>query len=155
MRIEKNVLRGALRAGLKSVKAEAKANVPREDGGLRRTIRISAKNQRGPFVKAFLKAGNANVHWASFVEYGTGGRYEGDGPKSSRAPFEIKAKPGKKLKFKSRQGNFVVTDSVMHPGARAKPYLRPALDRNAQTATRDFANYIRKRLPEELAKLKR
>lgn len=45
-------------------------------------------------------------------------------------------------------------EAVQHPGAKKKPFMRPALDAKAQDAVETMADYARNRLPDEIAKLK-
>lgn len=49
-------------------------------------------------------------------------------------------------------GKHFVGQSVAHPGARPKPFMRPAFDESQQAAIEAFAEYVRKRLPKELKK---
>lgn len=144
-RIEKNIMRGALRAGANVIKKEAQNNVPvgpasKEGarlygayaGALRDSVRVSTKSKRGK-VTATVKAGGktkkgADVFYAHMVEYAT-------------SSHVIKSKPGKALKF----GNVTVKE-VAHPGTKSQPFMRPALDARAQDAVIAAGNYIKQRL---------
>ena len=55
-----------------------------------------------------------NVEYAPDVEFGT-------------SPHVIRPNAKKALKFKSK-GKAVFAKKVMHPGTRAQPFFRPALD---------------------------
>jgi len=139
-KIEKNIMRGALRAGAKLIQAAAISNAGRHSAfiegyrtramqkkirlGLARNIRVGTRSRRG-VVTAVVKAG---VFYAKFVEFGT------------RA-HTIKAAPGGVLAI---GGGFYT--SVQHPGSRPKPFLRPALDSQAHAAVVATAQYIRNRL---------
>lgn len=152
-KIERNIIRGALNAGAKPILDAAKANAPtarpstenaKDRGGyhgaLRDSLRISSKiaNGRnilfdGQKVVVSVKAGGrkkdgADVYYAGWVEYGT-------------RPHIIKARPGGKLYFGQ-----AFYDFVMHPGAKARPFLRPAFDSQANAAIIASAEYIKKRL---------
>ena len=126
-KVEQSVLRGALRAGANVVMAEAKANVPVDSGQLRDGVKVSTNSRRGR-VTAKVKATGKHAHIAPWLEYGT-------------AAHKITAKKGKGLFF---GGLFV--KGVQHPGARPKPFLRPALDGRAQDAVVAAAQYMKRRL---------
>src|SRR5687768_18123330 len=70
VKIEKNVMRGGLRAGIKKFHEAAKANVPVDEGDLRDSLRVSTRSRRGR-VTATLKAGGEGAFHAHMVEYGT------------------------------------------------------------------------------------
>ena len=79
-------------------------------------------------MTANLKATGAHAHVAPWVEYGT-------------KPHTITAKPGKALAI----GGMYV-HAVDHPGARPHPFMRPALDSQAQPAVIAAAEYMKARL---------
>jgi HK97 gp10 family phage protein len=135
IKIEKNIMRSALRAGAKVVLDEAKANVAVENGDLKSSGRVSTNSKKGR-VEASAKFGNKKAWYGRFVEYGT-------------APHLIKGKNGGMLRFTARDGKQVEIRQVNHTGAKAKPYLRPALDSKAEESTRAVANKIRQRLTEQ------
>lgn len=126
-KVEANVMRAALRAGAKVIEEEAKRNVPVDSGDLRDSIRVSTRSKRGT-VTASVKAGNKKAWYWRFVEFGT-------------AAHSIDGKKGGPLSF-----NGLFTRSVMHPGARAKPFMRPALDAKANEALEAVGQAIAKRL---------
>lgn len=144
-KIEANIMRGALRAGAKVMLDEAKRLVPVGDssaenkrlyggrpGLLRDSIRIKIKLKAGKVTASVVAGGKTkgggDPYYARFVEYGT-------------APHVIKAGPGKFLPL----GNGFLK-SVQHPGARKRPFMRPALDTGTGRATQAAADYIRQRL---------
>ena len=128
--MERNIMRGALRAGAKVLLAEAQSTTEFADdsGALRASLRITTSVRRGT-VTAAVKAGptkrDKRPWYARLVEYGTKAHI-------------IRAKPGKLLA--------IGVSVVHHPGAKARPYLRPALDHKAQAAVQATAEYIRQRL---------
>ncbi|MDO9053412.1 MAG: HK97 gp10 family phage protein [Gallionella sp.] len=146
-RIEANVVRGGVRAGARVIADEAKRLCPiggvenstragEQPGALRDSIRVSAKSQRGR-VTATIKAGGKNgVFYAGMVEYGT-------------ARHLIKPKNRKSLLLAG-----VAREAVQHPGAKKKPFMRPALDGKAADAVETMADYARTRLPLEIEKMK-
>jgi HK97 gp10 family phage protein len=127
VKVEKNIMRAALRAGANVIKAEAKENVPVQDGDLKRSIKVSTSARRGT-VRAKVKAGDQKAWYWHFVEFGT-------------AAHTIKARNGKRLFF-----NGIFAKVVNHPGAKAKPFMRPALDNKANDAIRAVGRKISERL---------
>ncbi len=125
-KIERNVMAGALRAGVKPILAQAIKNLgsSNKTGELRDSLKIGNRT-RGGTVTAVVKT---KVFYAKFVEFGT-------------AAHVIAGKNGGWLKF---GGGFM--RSVDHPGAKARPFLRPALDGQAQNAVMTAAEYMKKRL---------
>lgn len=136
--IERNVLRGALRAAGNVIAAAARANVDRlahPTGVLKKSIRVSMRvRSRAGWVNANVKAGDKVAYYAHMVEFGT-------------ARHWIKPKNRKSLFFAG-----LAREVVDHPGARARPFLRPAFDSQAATAMEAMADYIRNRLPKEIRK---
>src|SRR4051812_1321948 len=137
-KIEKNLLRGALRAGGKEYAAEAKARVPVRSGDLRDSIRVSVRALRGRVVAA-VKAGGGKkaVHYAIMVEKGT-------------APHVIIAGGGTMAGKVLAAGARIFGAKVDHPGAVAKPFMRPAFDTKSGDALDAVTAYLRKRI-EKLA----
>lgn len=125
-KMEQNVLRSALRAGANVVRDEAKANVPVDSGLLRDGLKVSTNSRRGR-VTAKVKATGRHAYIAPWLEYGT-------------AAHKIVSK-GKGLYF---GGMFA--RGVQHPGSRPKPFMRPALDSQAQQAVIAIGNAIKQRL---------
>lgn len=126
-KIERNIVRGALRAGSKVFLTEARRRVPKKTGKLAKSLRISVRKVRGGLV-ATTKAGNKEAFYAHMVEYGT-------------AAHLIKPINGKALLLAG--ANF---EKVRHPGAAAHPFMRPAFDLGARNAVLAYAAYMRKRL---------
>lgn len=126
-KLEANVMRGALRAGMKPVQADAKAHAAVASGLLRDGLKISARIRNGK-VTASLKATGKHAYLARWIEYGT-------------AAHKISAKKGGALAIGGR-----VYRTAGHPGAKAHPFMRPALDARAQDAIVAAGEYIKKRL---------
>lgn len=141
VKIERRVLRGALRAGAKVIEEEAKRRVPVKTGALRDSIRVST-SARGGQVTATIKAGGkkgGQVYYAHLVEYGS-------------APHVILpgggTKAGKVLASAAR----ILGEKVDHPGSAPHQFMRPALDTQAQAALDAMADYARTRIEKEAAK---
>lgn len=147
--IEKNVMRGAVRAGSVVFMDKAKENAPVQDGDLKKSIKVKTRSKRGK-VSATVQAGDKKAFYAHMVEFGTASYYEGSGNKSKKQPYKINSKSGKNsLKY----GN-VYAKSVTHKGNRPQPFMRTALDAGQVDAIQAVADYILNRLPTEIKKLK-
>lgn len=134
-RIERNIMRSAMRAGARVLANEAKANVPIKEGDLRRSIRVTTNTRKGEVTARAVAGNRKEAFYAHMVEFGTVGHM-------------IHAKPGKMLRFTARDGKTVETLRVLHPGARARPFMRPALDSKSNQAVAAIANHVRKRLTD-------
>lgn len=134
-KIERNVLRGGLRAGAKVMEAAAKERVPVKHGDLRASIRVSMRtSSKAGTVRAQVKAGNKKAWYAHLVEFGTARHW---------------------IKPKNRKSLFIaglMKEVVDHPGAKQKPFMRPAFDGKWRAAIDAMAAYIRARLPKEIGK---
>lgn len=165
-KVEGNVLRGGLRAGARVFEDEVKRTVPVGSGRLRNSVRVSVRLLRGR-VMATVKVGGRSKEkevirlpngrlkikyvspfYAKWVEFGT-------------ARHAIKATTAKGLVLRSNSrassgfaNRWMVTvlDSVEHPGAKARPFMRPAFDGKNSAALDAVADYIRARLPREFRK---
>ena len=146
-KIEANIMRAAMRAGAKVIVDDAKRRVPvatpnaenqRLYGGrtglLRDSIRISSRVRRKAgkleirLIAGGKVKGGGDAYYAHFVEFGT-------------AAHVIAAPPGARLNVRG-----IFYKSVMHPGSKPRPFMRPALDQNATAAIEAAREYIRKRL---------
>jgi hypothetical protein len=127
VRLEKNVLRGGLRAGMNMVKPVAQRNIHNVSSELAKGLKVGTE-ARGGLVTATLKATGKHRSIAHLVEFGT-------------AAHNIMAKFGGMLSFLN-----VFRKDVRHPGARAKPFMRPALDATAGVAVVAVGEYIKNRL---------
>lgn len=138
VKMENNILRASIRAGMKVVAAEARRNVNEVSGALADSVRFGCSPDRrtgklvgyvragGRGKKGSAKGGKNPAFYAHMVEQGT-------------AAHLIKARaPNKMLAVGVAQ--------VQHPGARKKPFLRPAMDTQGQAAVEALREYIRQRL---------
>lgn len=149
-KIERNVMRGALRAGAKVLQAGARARVSvapptrrneRLYGGrrglLRDSVRISLRVRGGRVVARVIAGGKVKgggiAYYAGWVEKGT-------------RPHVIRSVSGKGLAISTGGGSPVFVSQVQHPGARAHPFMTPTFDAEHPEAIRAAATYIRARL---------
>lgn len=146
-KVEKNIMRSAMRQGANVYKAEVKTTVPvgppsmenvrlygAYPGALRDSVRVTSK-AKGGRVSASVKVGGKNkkggtVYYAHMIEFGT-------------KPHKITSKKG----FLSINGRLV--KSVNHPGIRAHPFMRPAFENKASAAIAAVGAQIRARLTKE------
>ncbi len=128
VKLEKNVLRGALRAAAKPVLQAAKEGAPVKSGLLRDGLKISSGRGKPGTVVAKVKVTGKHAFIAPWLEYGV-------------AAHKITAKKGGWLFF---GGMFA--KSIDHPGFSPRPFMRPALDGQAQAAVLAAANYMKTRL---------
>lgn len=151
-RIEKNVMRGAMRAGMKPVLEAAKQGVPVRTGRLRSSLGISTR-ARGRVVSASVRSRD---FIGKFVEFGTRAHLISAQEDAKPINWRRTAREGRIVRVSMRTINRAVlrignwfAKSVQHPGARPRPFLRPALDANAQAATAAAAQYIKQRLQDK------
>lgn len=130
-KLQRNVLRAALRAGAKAIAEEAERNVPVDSGDLRDSIRVTSRIRAG-MPTASVKAGGRakvagkqlDVFYAHMIEYGTAKHFI-DGPLYYAGEWHPYA---------------------FHPGIVKKPFMRPAMDSQAGEAVSRTADYVRRRL---------
>ncbi len=132
-KIERNIVRSALRQAAKVTAAEVKSQVPVRTGKLKASIKYGVKLVNGR-PKATIRAGSNKkgaAFYAHLVEFG------------AKAHF-IKPKKAKSLFFAGISRN-----GVHHPGARKHPFMRPALDASARAAVLAFGEQVKKRLTKQ------
>lgn len=174
VKLERNVVRGALRAGAMVIQKQAKANAPvgkppgrsarlygLYPGALRDSIRVSVRTSRGTVI-ASVKAGGkikksgVVVFHAGWVEFGTKPHLISVAENERPINLGLTSKLGvltrvsmttinRRIRSLLIGSNFV-GPTVSHPGATARPYLRPALDTQATNAVIAAAEYMKKRL---------
>jgi HK97 gp10 family phage protein len=114
-RLSGKVVRGILNKGAKPIIEDAKSRVSKRDGDLQKAIGSIPGRGQGKGEQIYVgprRGGRYKGYAGHLVEYGT-------------APHIIKAKAAEgKLHLR---GN-VFVEEVHHPGAAAKPFMRPAFD---------------------------
>ena len=165
-KIEGNVIRGALRAGQKTmmdaVKAKLSENSSIKTKALERSIRIrfNRKSAKRGWINSYLIAGNAEAYYSHWVEYGTAAHFIS--VKKEAAPSRMTRRGIKSYGIGTinkmvKRGSLVigknfVGQSVAHPGARPKPFMRPAFDANSDKSIESMVEYMKKRIPKEIKK---
>jgi HK97 gp10 family phage protein len=169
VKIETNILRGAVRAGLSVLRKTAKAKVPVQSGALRSSIRLrtNTKAAKRGYARVDLAAGDKMAWYAHLLEFGTGQYYDGKG-RSVRRPYLIKAtdKQGRRVSDRetrrlnqSSQAHALyfqgkMRSSVDHPGIHPVRFMRDAAADLDGSALDAFVAYVQKRLPREIEKTK-
>lgn len=144
-KMEQNVMRGALRAGMKEVLAEAKANAAVLSGEMRDGLKISTRARNGR-VTASIKAKGKHAYLAHLIEYGT--KAHKIFPKNGKA-LVIRSNSRASSGTAKRWMNIRAAESINHPGIKARPFMRPALDGKAGAALLAMGSYIKKRLAQK------
>lgn len=135
IKIQTNLVRGALRAAAKPILEAAREAVPVKSGALRASIRVTTGvDRRTGTIKASIKAGGksklGNAYYAHMVEFGTKRHL-------IKGPVMI----GGRLFL-----------NINHPGAQQSPFMRPAFDSAGQASVDAYGAYITKRMPDLLSK---
>lgn len=125
VKMERNVLRGALRQAANVIKPVAAANIHNVSGELAKSLKVRTGSKGGK-VTAHVYT---RVFYAPLVEY------------KGAAPHTIKPKNKRALVI-----NGQVFRWAQHPGMKPHPFMRPALDTMAQAAVIAAGNYIKVRL---------
>lgn len=126
-KIEKNIMRAALRSGAVVFRDEVRANVPVDSGALLKSVKVSTGGKNGK-VTAKLKVGGKGARHVHLVEFGT-------------KPHRIAPKGAGGLLIGGK-----VVGAVDHPGAKPHPIMRPAFDSQSTPAIAAVAAKIRERL---------
>jgi len=114
-KLSNKVVRGILNKAAKPIIEKAKELAPAGDGDLKKSIGAIPGRGRGKGEQVYVgprRGGRFKGYAGHLVEYGT-------------APHIIKAKAAGGLLH--LRGN-VFVEEVHHPGAAAKPFMRPAFD---------------------------
>ena len=114
-KLSNKVVRGILNKAAKPIIVDAQARVSKDKGELRKSIGTIPGRGQGKGEQVYIgprRGGRFKGYAGHLVEYGT-------------APHIIKAKAAGGLLH--LRGN-VFVEEVHHPGAAAKPFMRPAYD---------------------------
>lgn len=152
VKIERNVVKGALRAGQKVMLEGAQGQLSevtkRDSGSLENSlkIRFARRSERLGWVRSFLVAGDKHAFYAHMVEFGTAAFYTGKG-QTVGSPYLIRPNVKKSLFFGGE-----AIEAVVHPGIKPKPFMRQSLDMYSEASFNAIVNYMQKRIPKELKK---
>lgn len=126
---ERNIMRGAMRAGLKPAKVRAQQTIHRDSGELADSVRIGTKVKNGKVIGTLTMGAskkNKKPFYAHMYEFGT-----------KRHIIQVRP-PGKLLA--------IGVAKVEHPGARPRGSLRASVDGTIPQMLEGFAEYSRTRL---------
>lgn len=157
-KLEANVMRGGMRAGAKVIRDAAKVNIHSVSGELAASLdhkrAITTKTQRGTII-ARIRAGTDVLfrNLPLWVEYGTRPHYisvRGAGHrKYSQLGISVRSINRLVERGSLVIGGQFVGQSVAHPGAKRRPFMRPALDTAAVPALVAVGEYVKKRLADK------
>lgn len=132
-KVQRNVLRSGMRAGGKVVKIEAQSQLRShgsvQSGELANGLKVTT-SLRGETVIARVVTTGPHAHAGLWVEHGT-------------SAHEIVAKNAQALELDG------FAHDVHHPGAKPKPFLRPALDTRAQDAVVAVGRKMQERMTKQ------
>lgn len=131
VKMERSIMRGALRAGAVIIRDEIKSRAPVASGALRDSIRVTSRAKKGT-VSASAKVGNRIAWYAHLVEFGT------------RPHVILPRRQGGSMQFGG-----VRTRLVDHPGTTGRPFVRPAGDAATPAAIAAVTKYVRRRLTRQ------
>jgi HK97 gp10 family phage protein len=148
--MEVAMTRGGLRAGAVIIAEEAKSRVPVQSGALRNSIKVRTGKKKDGSAFAYVVAGTRELKRDASGNYKHGSKYNNPwyahlveyGVKRHVIIAGGGTKAGKALAAGAR----ILGEKVDHPGADAKPFMRPALSTKAQSAIDRIADYLRTRI---------
>lgn len=145
--IEKKVLRGAARAAGAVVADEARLRAPAAE--TREAITTRSKAEPGRITVSVTVKPGFGRSLGFWSEYGTSPHFitVDEGQRAGRSIGRI----NKQLKANDGNASLViggkfVGSSVLHPGAQAHPFLRPALDLKQAAAMASAQSFINSRI---------
>ncbi len=157
-KVEANIMRSALRAGMKTVQNKAQININSVSGDLASSLKISTRLRNG-IVRSVLAAKGFQGYKAMWLEYGTEPHLVKVSDQDKRLNRRRSMRLGKPVyesvssinrRAKSLSiGGKLVGPYIMHPGAKPKPFLRPALDSSAQEVLIAVGEQIKARLQKK------
>jgi HK97 gp10 family phage protein len=177
--IATNVLRGAVNAGARVIRDEAKIKAPVETGTLKRAIYTKfirelsdpwravyfvGVRQGKRYANLKTKGGkdkSMDAYYAKFVEYGHYSRPAGKHRMNRRATsYSIHSKGDWLFNRLSQAKDRAITlERMVAAGAirwiPAHPFMRPAWDAKQDAALEALKGYMEKRIPAEVAKSRR
>jgi len=138
-RVGRAAMLRALRAGARPVVRAARTRVPVKTGALKKGIIVRAVRAERGSAEAAVKVGPArHLFYGHIVEFGSG-------------PHKIAAKRARTLAI----GPVVIGRVVQHPGAAARPFLRPAFEETKAEAARIAGERLGLEIEKAAAKLAR
>lgn len=144
--MQKQAYRQALTAAAAPVRDEARLRAPKNTGAMAKSIKTGSarQNQDGTFSVSIRLEG-PHAYLGQFHEFGVAPHLIASTGKGEGRVAVRKASEGTGTVQKGvmKIGNDFVSGIISHPGHRAQPFLRPALDARADDAVKAFAGKIR------------
>lgn len=146
-KVERNIMRGALRAAANVTRDQARSNIASKSGQLAAGLKVST-SARGGTVTASVRARGPHGYIAHMVEFGTKPHFI-HVQESERG---VNRRTGRPLSMGTVNrrvlaiGATFIGPTVHHPGAAPHPFMRPAADQTATTGARAAAEYTKRRL---------
>lgn len=144
--LENKILRGAARAAAKIVADEAKARS--HSDLVAQSVKISTRQDAPGRVIAKVQTKGPGAYLAPWQEYGTEPHFIKVADADRQGMSVGKVNSAVKSGAINIGGDFV-TGTVLHPGARPHPFMRPALDTKADAAVAAAQGYINVRVARE------
>lgn len=142
--VVRSLLPGAARAGAKVIADEAREKVTSE--AVRQGIRTAVRADDGRVVARIFVAKGWSLSVGIWLEYGTDPHYitVDDSQRQGMSAGRIN-------RLKKNAGTLVINGkpvgrTVLHPGARPHPFMRPALDTKEREAFAAAQSHIDKRV---------
>lgn len=147
-KLAKKHLSAALKKGLNIVQKAQWARVPVKEGRLKQSIKIYQRTRNkmtGATIEFGLKSlgkilneNKRPSNLPALIEYGT-------------KPHIIKPKEeGKQLKIFGYRGGYTFVSHIQHPGAKAKPFINPAIDSNITNVIYTVVDELGNKLAKEI-----
>jgi hypothetical protein len=129
----------------------AKELCPVDTGELKNSIMWAMHNSDGEFNKgggelAPYKARLRHPHSTEEGYVGSGSDHAGPIETGVAKAYYIRAKPGKMLAWKGKDGKMHFASKVLHPPTKAQPYLRPAADYSKKVREQRHGAIIRAKI---------
>lgn len=137
-----NVLRGAARAGADVIADEARDRCISDE--VTAAIKVRTRTEEHRVVARVVISGPGSFK-ATWLEYGTDAHFISVDDSARKGMSVGRVNRGVKEGSLVIGGQFV-GKTVLHPGAQAHPFLRPALDIKADDAVRAVRGYIAARI---------
>lgn len=157
VKMERTIMRSALREGAKVILEEAKSNVAVKNGYLRDSLRVRTRSKRGVVTASITSEGVEPRNIPIWIEYGTNAHLikvqEDEKPTrmTRHGPRKLSMKTLNKMINRNSLviGGRFIGPVVSHPGAKPMPFMRPALDSKAQEALKAVGDAIKNRLTKQ------
>jgi HK97 gp10 family phage protein len=155
-RLEKNVLRTALRQSANVLRDAAKARAPSQGIAKNITVRSLKSAPQTVYMATAVNKTRDSYH-ARFLEFGTASYYQGLNTKPA-SEYAIKPKRKKALMFEvggEAGSTKIFASKIISKGAAPKPFMRPAIDASLNEMINVFKLAIKLRIQMEFGQIPR